>query len=186
MTVEERCVVGSTIRRDGVEVRLRQIHRTDAGALVRFHHGLSPETTRWRFFTFHPELSPKELDRFTHVDHHRREAIVAVVDGEIIGVGRYDRIGEGPVAEVAFVVTDAWQGKGIAAALFDALRDRAVARGITRFSAVTLPDNHRMLRTFRRTGLPMASHFEDGSVAVTLELTPVPADQHDGAVPATT
>lgn len=166
--------IDEVVLRDGSRIRIRQIHRTDAGRLARFHHSLSPATTRLRFFSFHPELSPKELDRFTHVDHHDREAVVAVDGDELVGVGRYDRTAGTDTAEVAFVVTDAWQGRGVGRALFDALVPRALDVGIDQFDAVTLPDNVRMLRVLRGTGLPMHSVFEDGTVRASLRL-PEPA-----------
>jgi RimJ/RimL family protein N-acetyltransferase len=156
--------------RDGSRVVLRPMHRTDAGRLVRFHQTLSPTTTRWRFFTFHRELSPEELHRFTHVDHEGRDAVVATVDGEIIGVGRYDHDRERNEAEIAFVVTDEWQGRGVGRALLDELVSIARRRGIARFTAVTLADNHRMLRTLRASGLPMTSRFDEGTVLVSLDL----------------
>lgn len=165
-------VDGDVVLGDGSCIRIRPIHRTDAGRLVRFHHSLSPDTTRSRFFTFHPELSPKELDRFTHVDHVDREALVALVDDEIIGVARYDRGLGTNVAEVAFVVTDDWQGRGVAKALFTALAARARAAGIEQLDAITLPDNRRMLRVFRATGLVTRSAFDDGTVHVTMDLAP--------------
>lgn len=158
------------VLRDGTIVRTRPMHRTDAARLVRFHHSLSPATTRLRFFTFHPELSAKELHRFTHVDHDEREAIVALDGDDIVGVGRYDRRAGTDVAEVAFVVTDAWQGRGVALVLFEALATRAHAVGIDQFDAVTLPDNVRMLHVLRATGLPMHSQFEDGTVRASLQL----------------
>lgn len=157
--------------RDGSRLVLRPMHRTDAGRLVRFHESLSPTTTRWRFFTFHRELSPDEVHHFTHVDHDIRDAIVAIVDDEIVGVCRYDHHPDRLEAEVAFVVTDEWQGRGVGRALLDELVAVARARGIERFTAVTLADNHRMLRTFRASGLPMTSRFDDGTVIVALDLT---------------
>ena len=162
------CVVAL---RDGTIVRIRPMHPTDAGRLVRFHHSLSPATTRLRFFSFHPELSPRELDRFTHVDHRDREAVVAADGDDLVGVARYDRQSGTDTAEVAFVVTDAWQGRGVGPVLFDALAIRALAVGIDRFDAVTLPDNWRMLHVLRATGLPMRSRFEDGTVRASLQLT---------------
>lgn len=158
------------VLRDGTRVEVRPMHRTDAGRLVRFHRTLSPETTRLRFFTFHPELSPRELDRFTHVDHRDREALVAVVDDEIVAVARYDRQPDGASAEVAFVVADGWQGRGLGTALFRALVERARAVGIDRFVADTLADNRRMLKVFHHAGLPIAQRFEDGLVQLTMEL----------------
>lgn len=156
--------------RDGTRLEVRPMHRTDAGRLVRFHHTLSPETIRLRFFTFHPELSPRELDRFTHVDHRDREALVAVVDDEIVAVARYDLQPHGASAEVAMVVADGWQGRGLGTVLFRALVERARAVGIDRFVADTLGDNHRMLKVFNHAGLPIAHRFEDGLVHLTMEL----------------
>jgi len=154
--------------RDGTEADLVPMGPGDDVRLLRFHKTLSIETTYLRFFTVHPDLRPDELHRFTHVDHVDREAIVAVVDGEIVGVGRYDRAGD--EAEVAFVVADAWQGRGIGRALFDHLAVRAREVGIDRFVADTLPHNDRMLNVFRHAGLPIRSRYLDGTVHVELEL----------------
>ena len=76
---------------DGTIVELVPMGPDDAARLVRFHATLSPDTTHDRFFAFHPELSEHELSRFTHVDHRDREAMLAVHDGEIVGVARFDR-----------------------------------------------------------------------------------------------
>ena len=91
------------------------MHADDAASLLRFHHTLSPETTHLRFFAVHPELSEAELHRFTNVDHRDREAIVATVADEIVGVARFDRLEVSTDAEVAFVVADSWQGRGLGA-----------------------------------------------------------------------
>ena len=64
---------------DGREIHIRPISPGDGDALVRFHQGLSDETTRLRFFVLHPELACTEVVYFTHVDHHDREALLALV-----------------------------------------------------------------------------------------------------------
>jgi GNAT superfamily N-acetyltransferase len=168
--------------RDGTPAEIVPMHRTDAGRLARFHHALSPETTRLRFFNVHPELSPKELYRFTHVDHVDREAVVAVVDDEIIAVARWDRMAERDQAEVAFVVADSWQGRGLGTLLLAALVDRAGGAGIVRFHAETLGENRRMLEVFRHAGLPMTTRFEDGVVHVVIELAAAAATGERGKV----
>ncbi|MEJ7584885.1 MAG: hypothetical protein WKF43_12580 [Acidimicrobiales bacterium] len=99
--------------RDGSRVAVVPMQPTDSVRLMRFHATLSPETTYSRFFSVHPELSSKELHRFTHVDHHDREAIVALADDEIVAVARFDLL-NATDAEVAFVVADGWQGRGSA------------------------------------------------------------------------
>lgn len=159
--------------RDGTAVDLVAMRPADAERLVRFHHTLSPDTTYRRFFAFHPELNPKELSRFTHVDHREREAIIAVVDGEIIGVARYDHLdGEGGAdgdAEVAFVVADSWQGQGLGTILLEHLAERARQAGLTRLVADTLAHNRPMLAVFDRAGATTEG-VEAGIVHITIDL----------------
>jgi len=164
--------VGSAVHRllDGTEVTVRAMGPADADALVRFHEALSPESRRLRFFVVHPHLSAEELRRFTTVDHRDREALVVVVGSEILGVGRYDRLADATVAEVAFVTRDDHQGSGIATLLFHEVAAAARAAGITRFVAETLPENHRMLGVFAATGLVSGRSFDDGAVEVTMSL----------------
>ena len=169
---------GSSIRSavvlpDGATVDIEPMRAGDAERLDHFHHTLSSETIRLRFFGVHPDLSDHELHRFTHVDHVNREALVAVHSGEIVGVARLDRLsGGGHEAEVAFVVADAWQGRGLGTVLFERLAARARQLGIRRFVADTLLVNRRMLAVFRATGLPVAERFEGSVVHVVLELDP--------------
>jgi GNAT superfamily N-acetyltransferase len=165
-TVERECV---RLRTGGL-VELHPMQACDAAALVDFHHRLSRETTYRRFFSPHPELSAKEVDRFTHVDHRDREAIVATVGERIVGVGRYDRRPGEREAEVAFVVADAWQRHGIGSILLDRLICLARTRGIDHLTAETLPVNAPMLATFRASGLPMTTAFRDDVVHVVLDL----------------
>lgn len=156
--------------RDGTRVRVRAMHANDRARLLRFHSRLSNETTHLRFFSVHPRLSVNELDRFTHVDHDRREAIVATAEGEIVGVARFERIADTAEAEVAFVVDDAWQGRGLGTVLFARLAIRAKELGIERFVADTLPHNQRMRAVFRDCGRPSRSEMADGVVRVWVDL----------------
>jgi RimJ/RimL family protein N-acetyltransferase len=155
---------------DGSEVSLVPMAPADVERLVRFHSGLSPETVYRRFFSFHPELSPDELYRFTHVDHRDREAIVASDGPEIVAVARFDRIPGSDEAEVAFVVADPWQGRGLGSLLFRRLAERARATGVRRLVAETLPENRRMLAVFHHAGVPCTSTNADGVVNLSMEL----------------
>ena len=110
---------------DGSTARIRPISPSDGDALVRFHDGLTNDTTRMRFFSLHPHLTPGEVERFTHVDHHDREALVALDGPDIIAVGRFDRLPGTDDAEVAFVVADGWQGEGVGTHLLEELAQRA-------------------------------------------------------------
>src|SRR6476469_6415723 len=88
------------VLRDGGTAHLRPISPEDAGALQAFHTAQSETSIYMRFFSFKPRLSSKELHRFTEVDHKDRVAFVITIGGEIVGVGRYDRLDDPTEAEV--------------------------------------------------------------------------------------
>jgi GNAT superfamily N-acetyltransferase len=150
---------------------VRPIEPTDAERLVRFHGTLSAETTRLRYFSPHPRLSDVEVARFTTVDHRDREALVALLGDEIVGVARYDRHLGTDVAEAAFVITDAWHGHGIGSWLLGQLADLARERGITRLLALVLPENQAMLNLARGSGFPARRHYADGALHVELDIS---------------
>ncbi len=150
---------------------VRPIQPEDADALLRFHHRLSPETTRRRFFTFHPEITATELERFTNVDHHDREALVVEDGEEIRAVARYERTGQDE-AEFAVVVEDDWQGHGLGTDLLDRTWRLARQRGFHRLWADTLSENRSMLDVFHHAELPMHSSTHAGVTSVTFDLEP--------------
>jgi len=155
---------------DGRSVSIRSITPEDGASLVRFHNGLTDETTRRRFFVVRRTLSAAEVTRFTNVDHVDREALVALNGADIVAVGRYDLLADSLDAEIAFVVADDWQGEGIATYLLKQLARRARAVGITRFVADTLSENYGMRDVFIRSGLPASSKAEADVVRVVLNL----------------
>lgn len=149
---------------------LRPMGPGDADDLVRFHEGLSPETTYLRFFSPHPHLSATEIDRFTNVDHVDRDAVVATSAGDIIGVGRFDRLADRSVAEVAFAVAEGWHRRGVGRALFEHLAVRARQLGVCQFQAETLWENRAMLGLFHHVGRPVTMRSDGGVVHVEIEL----------------
>jgi acyl-CoA synthetase (NDP forming)/GNAT superfamily N-acetyltransferase len=159
------------VLRDGGAAHIRPIRPADADALQAFHVAQSPRSTYLRFFAPMPRLSPRDLARFTTVDHHDRVALVVLVGEAIIGVGRYDRVGDG-VAEVAFNVSDAHQGRGVGSVLLEHLVVAAREQGITRFVAEVLPENRKMLDVFTEAGFATTRAVEDGVVMLTVDVTP--------------
>lgn len=156
---------------DGSTVRLRQIEPADAGAIVEMHSRFSERTRYFRYFSPYPRIPPRDLERFTTVDHHDREAIVAESAGDLIAVARYERLGAGAEeAEVAFVVEDAHQGRGLGSVMMEHLAERARAEGIVRFVAEVLPANARMIRTFTEAGYEVAREYADGVVHLTFPI----------------
>lgn len=151
---------------DGGAAHVRPIRPDDVPLLRAFHGRLSSESIYLRFFSPRPKLSEKELRHFATVDHDARVALVVLLGGDLIAVGRYDRAPRSDAAEVAFVVADAQQGRGIATLLLERLASAAQERGITRFTADVLPQNRAMLHVFHDAGFEATSRFEDGIVRV--------------------
>jgi acyl-CoA synthetase (NDP forming)/RimJ/RimL family protein N-acetyltransferase len=156
---------------DGSTAHLRPIYPEDADDLQRFHLAQSPESVYLRFFAPMPRLSERDLHRFTHVDHHDRVALVATMGGEIIGVGRYDRIDAG-TAEVAFNISDQHHGRGLGSVLLEHLAAAARENDIHRFVAEVLPQNRKMIRVFRDAGYEVSHRYEDGVISLSFQIDP--------------
>ncbi|MEO9324561.1 GNAT family N-acetyltransferase [Nocardioides sp. C4-1] len=154
--------------RDGRTAHIRPIRPADADLLVTFYARVSDRSKYYRFFSPMPTLSDRDVKRFTEVDHDHRVALVMILQGQMIAVGRYDVVGEAE-AEVAFLVEDQHHGRGIAQLLLEHLAQAARERGIERFTAEVLPDNSRMIHTFREAGYRVVSGYEDG--VLTLEFS---------------
>lgn len=157
---------------DGGTVHVRPIRPGDAERVADLHHRLSTETIYLRFFTPLPSLSPAMLQRFVNVDYNDRMALVAELGQEIVAVARYDRLPGQDAAEVAFVVDDAQQSRGIGILLLEHLATAAADRGIRRFVAETLPTNDKMLKVFHAAGFGDERHFAEGVVQVSFPIEP--------------
>ncbi|CAL9606303.1 hypothetical protein SUDANB15_05513 [Streptomyces sp. enrichment culture] len=168
------------VLRDGGTARIRPITVDDAERLVSFYEQVSDESKYYRFFAPYPRLSAKDVHRFTHHDFVDRVGLAATVGGEFIATVRYDRIGadgtpaSAPAdeAEVAFLVQDAHQGRGVASALLEHVGAVARERGIRRFAAEVLPANTKMIKVFTDAGYTQKRSFEDGVVRLELDLEP--------------
>jgi acyl-CoA synthetase (NDP forming)/RimJ/RimL family protein N-acetyltransferase len=160
------------VLRDGGTAHLRPIHPSDADAVQAFHVGQSQRSIYMRFFAFKSKLSGKELKRFTEVDYRDRVALVITIGGEIMGIGRYDRLEDPKEAEVAFNIADAHQGRGIGSILLEHLSAAARENGIHKFSAEVLPENRKMLMVFSDAGYDVTRHFDDGVVSLEFNIDP--------------
>ncbi|MFF7609928.1 GNAT family N-acetyltransferase [Streptomyces parvulus] len=168
------------VLRDGGTARVRPITVDDAERLVSFYEQVSDESKYYRFFAPYPRLSAKDVHRFTHHDFVDRVGLAATIGGEFIATVRYDRIGPGGTpasapadeAEVAFLVQDAHQGRGVASALLEHIAAVARERGIRRFAAEVLPANTKMIKVFMDAGYTQKRSFEDGVVRLEFDLEP--------------
>ena len=165
--------------RDGRTAHIRPIRPDDAQILVEFYGRVSDRSKYYRFFSPMPRLSDRDVQRFTRVDHDQRVALVLILGGAMIAVGRYDVVTPGQ-AEVAFLVEDDHHGRGIAQLLLEHLAQAGRERGVERFTAEVLPDNSRMIQTFRDAGYRVASGYEDG--VLTLEFPIDPTDTSIGVM----
>ncbi|HCT81462.1 MAG TPA: GNAT family N-acetyltransferase [Micromonosporaceae bacterium] len=161
---------------DGTTVHLRQIDPSDAEAVVAMHGRFSERTRYMRYFSPYPRIPARDLERFVNVDHVSREALVVSSGSNLVGVGRYERLGPGATdAEVAFVVEDAYQGRGVGSVLLEHLAAAAREVGIERFVAEVLPANATMLRVFTDTGFEVTRRYADGVVHLTFPVAPTQA-----------
>ncbi|WP_432171019.1 GNAT family N-acetyltransferase [Streptomyces sp. 1222.5] len=168
------------VLRDGGTARIRPITADDADRLVSFYEQVSDESKYYRFFAPYPRLSAKDVHRFTHHDFVDRVGLAATIGGEFIATVRYDRIGADGMpasapadeAEVAFLVQDAHQGRGVASTLLEHVAAVARERGIRRFAAEVLPANTKMIKVFTDAGYTQKRSFEDGVVRLEFDLEP--------------
>lgn len=155
------------VLRDGQMAHVRPVRPDDGPLLTDFFERLGPESRYFRFFRVKRNLTPEEVEFFTHVDYEQRMALVVVNEGRMAAVGRYDGSEEDPaIAEVAFAVADDSQGKGIGTELLQLLTSYARHHGIVRFQAFVLPENVQMMRVFRNSGYELHRTLEAGVFTV--------------------
>ena len=139
---------------DGTQISSRHIHPTDEPGMRDLFYALSQETMYYRFMSHVKTIPRKELQDFVYVDHRKDIALVATVPeahGEdIVAVGRYYLDPKTNMAEVAFVVHDNWQNKGIGSFLLVQLARIARRNGIRGFTAEVLRGNRAMQRVFQK------------------------------------
>jgi len=164
--------------RDGTTVVVRALRAEDRARIAAAVRGLDAQSIYTRMFSYRSGLSDAELDRIMRVVPGREELLVATVgeggDERIVGSARYVAdlaAATAPErAEVAFVVEEDFQGRGLAGQLFAQLAALARRHGIRHFDAEVLPGNKGMLAVFRKAGLPLQERREDGVVHLSLAL----------------
>ena len=126
---------------DGGVAHLRPVSPQDTEALRAMHSRMSERTKYLRYFSMVPQVTPQLLAVFTDVDYVGRVGLVVELGGQIIAAATYHVDGSGSSAEVAFLVEDAHQGRGLGSILLEHLAAAAQERGIRRFTAEVLAEN---------------------------------------------
>lgn len=156
------------------DISIRPLEADDAHRLQDLAQRVSPTSGYFRFFVPMPTLREPLLTHLVSVDHQDREALAAVAGDQVVGVARYDRMPTDPnTAEIAVLVADAWQARGIARRLLVELADLAQARQIQQFTALTLPDNRGIARLLHSLWPQLQVRIEDGNYAYRLPLPPI-------------
>jgi RimJ/RimL family protein N-acetyltransferase len=156
--------------RDGTLARMRPIRSDDALRLVALYDQLSRDTRYHRFFSVRQRLPPDWARFLATVDYRSRLALVVESPDDadtLIAVARYEPTAESGTAEVAFVVQDGWQDRGLGTVLFGELLVAASVNGIRRFRAWILADNRRMLDLIARLGEVSQRSIDQGVVEMT-------------------
>lgn len=162
------------VLRDGTVASVRPSEPADREAIRRFFLDLPPESRRNRFFTA-AEPPDSVIDRMAD-SRDPRSALTLIVqrlrtdDLRPVGIASYVAVTQ-KVAEVAFAVDPAFQGRGVSTALLERLAVHASRSGFQRFQATALADNHAMLEVFRDSGFEIRSKTSAGVVDVQLSLT---------------
>jgi len=151
-------------------VGLALLEPTDGEPLRRLFYRLSPESVYRRFLS--PISRPEQArpERLLDVDHQEREAVVAVQDGEIVGVARYFRWPDSSAAELAVVVADDWQRQGLATRMLSRLVQQALTAGIDHFTLTMQADNRGVLRLLLRFWPAVVLSFDHGVYETTVPI----------------
>ena len=151
---------------DGSQINFRSVRPTDEPGMRGLVYELSRETIYYRFMSQQSKFTHKQIQNFVYIDHRKDVAIVGTVPesyGEsIICVGRYYLDEKTNKAEVAFVIRDEWQNRGIGTHVFKLLVDIAKRNGIAGFTAEVLRDNKRMRAIFINSGMKVTHRVEEG------------------------
>lgn len=164
---------------EGRRALIRSVRPGDKDLIATGFRQLSPESRYMRFFANVSELSPDVLAYLTEIDHRDHEALIAIdpATGFPLGVARYVRLHEEPMAEVAVAVRDDWHGRGLGTALLRRLADYARDQGITHFVARMLPENEKAHGLLHAAEHVEVRDLEDGKIEAVIQL---PADEGIG------
>jgi GNAT superfamily N-acetyltransferase len=158
----------------GRRLTLRPLAPDDRERLSRLFYRLSPVSVYRRFASPIPRPSDRCLDQLLRLDHVDREAIAAVEDGEIVAVARYARDAGADAAEVAVVVADDWQHRGVGRLLLRRLARLARRRGIRMFTGTAVGENRPVMDLLRSLAPNLRAHWASGQIDLEIPLVSDP------------
>ncbi len=163
-----------------LRVEFRAIKPSDVEDMRRLFYRFSDTAVYYRYFSPIKTMPHAKMQEYVNVDFGRCLSIVGLVkemgEGRIIAEARFVRDLHRPYAEVAFVVDEAYQGRGIATFMLKMLIRLAKERGLSGFTAEVLSSNKSMLKVFEKGGLPVEARVVDGIYEVSIPFQPSPED----------
>ena len=161
--------------RDGAQIFFRPVKPSDEPALSDMLYSLSEESVQKRYMTRTRAFAHRDVQQLTNIDYHKDLAIVGVVPGvsgdQIVAIGQYFLDPKTQVAEVAFLVQDEWQQKGMGTLLLEYITKVAKQRGVKSFSAKVLANNKPMLAIFYSSGYKVNTEFDGEVYNIAYDLT---------------
>lgn len=172
--------LGHHITAAGEQINFRLIEENDAGLLVDLFQRLSPETRRLRFHLYTERLPQEEIWRkaiiLSNLDPQRHVAVVATIieaDGQehAVGVARFARATlTEREAEVAIVVRDDFQRRGLGRLLLLKLAEQARKLDITHFCGWVMSENIHLMKMIKRLEVTWESEMRYGERKVRIPI----------------
>ncbi|MEM3513338.1 MAG: GNAT family N-acetyltransferase [Thermoplasmata archaeon] len=150
----------------GLQVLLRPVKLTDEPLLKDFFYSLSDASLYRRFMSVRKDMPHERLQEFVVIDYKKEMVILATISNgekeEIVGVGQYGIEEDTNTAEVALVVRDDYQNKGVGWELLSYLTYLAKTHGLIGFTAEVFTDNRPMLHLFEKAGFQIEKRMSEG------------------------
>jgi acetyltransferase len=165
--------------KDGTQVTIRPIRPEDEPLMVKFHGTLSERTVYLRYFcslSLASRTAHERLVRICFSDYEREMVLVAehrdqqTGEPDILGVGRLNKLQADKEAEVAVLVSDQYEHRGLGTELLRRLIKIAQGEKLSRITAEILRDNLAIQTIFKRLGFRLRLMGDSASVQAVLEL----------------
>ena len=168
--------------KDGTQIFFRPVKPTDETALSEMLYSLSADSKQFRYFAHTVRFPHRDVQHFTNIDYEQNLAIVGIIPGasgeeNAVAIAQYFLDPKTNAAEVAFVVQDEWQKRGMGSFLLGYLAQIAMQRGVKQFYAKVLPANVLMLAVFHNSGFPVKTEFDGEVYSLVMDLVKKPGGE---------
>lgn len=158
--------------KDGLTVRFRAIKPSDVEEMRRLFYRFSDRSVYYRYFSPVKTMPHAKMQDYVNVDYKKTMSIVGILgepgEGRIVAEARYVKLPDKPYADIAFIVDEAYSGRGIATFLFLKLMEIAKEEGLQGFKADVLATNKAMLKVFEKSPYPIKAVLDSGIYELTI------------------